>query len=141
MNHQSHIRLVFFLVFFLFFSISTVLAGGGTETGERISVDEAREAVESGTAVLVDVRDLGSYVDAHIAGALSFPAGEIAGRAAELEALDKTVITYCACPAEETSLAAASDLVAAGFSDVVVLRGGIRAWADAGLPLNRGPRP
>lgn len=51
----------------------------------------------------------------------------------------RTVITYCTSDGDRTSMAVAIRLRAAGFSDVRVLRGGLGAWASAGLPLE--PRP
>ena len=116
-------------------------ARGSGEAGGRISISEASRLVEAGDAVFVDVRDEASYVTSHITGAIHIPYGEIRSRVSELTADGRTVIAYCSCPAEETSLAAASDLVAAGFTNVRVLDGGIAAWAEAGLPLKQGPRP
>jgi 3-mercaptopyruvate sulfurtransferase SseA len=60
----------------------------------RISAEEAKQAVEKGTAVLVDVRPKESYDAEHAAGALTLPLPEIPTRANELPK-DKLVITYC----------------------------------------------
>jgi rhodanese-related sulfurtransferase len=60
----------------------------------RISVDEAREALAKGTAVLVDVRGVDAYKAEHAKGALSIPLNEVSGRAGELPK-DKLIITYC----------------------------------------------
>jgi 3-mercaptopyruvate sulfurtransferase SseA len=64
------------------------------DAARRISVDEARKAVEKGQAVLVDVRAKESYDAEHAQGALSIPLAEITSRANELPK-DKLVITYC----------------------------------------------
>jgi len=116
-------------------------AGGKPETGEKITPAEAFEAVDSGSAILVDVRDDFSYTQAHIAGAIHVPLSEVSARANELGRIGKTIITYCSCPAEQSSLAAAVDLATAGVTDVKVLLGGIGAWYEAGYPLTEGPRP
>lgn len=97
--------------------------------------------VAAGEAILVDVRSEESYLEAHLAGAINLPVQQVAGQANELASRGLTVITYCSCPAEETSSLAASELIAAGFRDVVVLRGGIQGWGAAGLPLRSGARP
>jgi 3-mercaptopyruvate sulfurtransferase SseA len=60
----------------------------------RISVEDAREAIEKGTAVVVDVRDEQSFSFGHIKGALSIPSSEIEKHLAELPH-DKLIITYC----------------------------------------------
>jgi len=126
---------------FLTALVLPVFAGGGREAGARISLEDALQMVEAGDGFLVDVRGEASYLDQHISGAILIPFNEIVGRTAELAADGRTIITYCDCPAEESSLGAAAKLVAAGVTNVYALDGGIRAWAEAGLPLKRGSRP
>ena len=78
---------------------------------------------------LIDVRGVMEFTAAHIAGALHWP-----GDPAMLDCDRDTPLTvYCAHGVR--SLHARQLLLKAGFSDVVSLRGGIRAWTDAGLPL------
>lgn len=63
-------------------------------TVERISISDARAAVERGAAVFVDVRQAGQYQAAHIAGALSLPEADIPVRGSSLPK-EKKIITYC----------------------------------------------
>ena len=63
-------------------------------TVERVSISDARVAVEKGDAVFVDVRQAGQYQSGHIAGALSLPEAEIPTRGSSLPK-GKKVITYC----------------------------------------------
>lgn len=62
----------------------------------RIAVEEARLAVESGEAILVDVRAPGAFEASHIAGAISVPLGQIERDLSEIP-LEKEqwIITYC----------------------------------------------
>jgi 3-mercaptopyruvate sulfurtransferase SseA len=60
----------------------------------RITTAELRDALEKGTAIVVDVRSAESYRQAHIKGALSIPESEIASRKDELPR-DKTIVLYC----------------------------------------------
>ena len=62
----------------------------------RISVEETFAAIQSGEAVVVDVRNAQSYQASHIPGALSIPLAEIETNPTSL-ALDKDqwIITYC----------------------------------------------
>jgi rhodanese-related sulfurtransferase len=129
------------LLLLILLGIAPLAAGGRREAGSLVSPQEALRMVESGSAILVDVRDEGSYVEAHLAGAILVPLDQVPARAQVLAAQGKTVITYCSCPAEETSKAAASELIRAGVTDVLVLRGGIRGWVAAGLPMRSGTRP
>lgn len=64
------------------------------ETARRIPVDEARQALAKGDAVLVDVRSKDAYEASHAQGALSIPLQEIGSRAGELPK-NKLIITYC----------------------------------------------
>ena len=64
-------------------------------TVERISIPDARVAVERGEAVFVDVRQSAQYQVGHIAGAISLPEAEIPTRGSSLPK-GKKLITYCA---------------------------------------------
>ena len=61
---------------------------------QRVSIDEAKAALESGAAVFVDVRSVEDYQASHISGAVNIPSEELEARLGEL---DKTqwIITYC----------------------------------------------
>jgi hypothetical protein len=62
----------------------------------RVSIEEARAALESGTAVIVDVRSPSAYEESHIAGAISVPLGEIERNLTNLTLeKDQWIITYC----------------------------------------------
>lgn len=60
----------------------------------RVSLDEAKTALEAGTAVVVDVRSTEAYAGGHIAGAINIPLANLESR---LNELDKAqwIITYC----------------------------------------------
>ena len=62
----------------------------------RVSVEDAVAALQSGEAIVVDVRGAEAYQAGHIPGALSVPLGEIETNPDGL-ALDKEqwIITYC----------------------------------------------
>ncbi len=60
----------------------------------RISPQVAKERMDAGQAVLIDVRSKQAYDSQHAAGALSFPEEEIENRLQELPR-DKELILYC----------------------------------------------
>jgi len=62
----------------------------------RVAVQDAKAALDSGQAVIVDVRSPDAYAAGHIAGAISISLGEIESNPGGL-ALDKNewIITYC----------------------------------------------
>jgi rhodanese-related sulfurtransferase len=49
----------------------------------------------------------------------------------------RTVVAYCTCPGEASSVAAAEILRAGGYGSVCVLAGGLGAWRRAGGPVER----
>ena len=62
----------------------------------RVTVEEAKAALDSGEAIIVDVRSPDAFADGHVAGAISIPLGEFEGNIANVP-LDKDqwIITYC----------------------------------------------
>jgi rhodanese-related sulfurtransferase len=62
----------------------------------RISLEEARAALESGAAVMIDVRSPGAFEESHVAGAVSVPLGVIERDLANVPFdKDQWIITYC----------------------------------------------
>ncbi len=61
---------------------------------QRVSIDEAKAALDSNSAVFVDVRSAEAYQASHISGAINIPIEELELR---LNELDKAqwIITYC----------------------------------------------
>jgi rhodanese-related sulfurtransferase len=98
-----------------------------------IDARQAGDLLASGEAALLDVRQDSEWEQEHIAGAVHIPLEQVSHRAHELPAR-KTVITICR--SGHRSARAARTLRRAGYQ-VENLRGGIRSWAKAGLPLER----
>ena len=61
---------------------------------ERVSLEDAKAALDAGTAVFVDVRGVDAYDMSHIPGSLSIPLAELESRLAELDP-NQWIITYC----------------------------------------------
>jgi len=60
----------------------------------RISIQDARAAAETQNALILDVRDAGTYGSSHISGAVNIPLDQLASRMNELPK-DRWIITYC----------------------------------------------
>ena len=105
----------------------------------RISIAKAHAAFESGKAVIVDVRTESAYRAGHIKGAQLIPLNEIGARSSELPR-DKTIILYCSCPAEQSSIAAAQRLKSKDVNNTAALVGGYQAWKDAGHPVEESTK-
>lgn len=60
----------------------------------RVSLDEAKAALDAGSAIFVDVRSAEAYAGGHIAGAINIPLAELESRLSELDKA-QWIITYC----------------------------------------------
>jgi hydroxyacylglutathione hydrolase len=100
----------------------------------EVGVDEAQQLLRDGYE-LVDVREGWEYERGHIPGAKHVVLASILGNPGAQKFGDRTIF---ACQVGERSAVASEMAVALGVKDVVNLRGGTKAWKDAGLPLEQG---
>lgn len=61
---------------------------------QRVSLEEAKRAFDSQSAIIVDVRDSTSYAQQHIKGAINIPLDMLESRLNELPK-DQWIILYC----------------------------------------------
>lgn len=104
---------------------------------ERISIPELKDALARNAVTVIDVRSMDQYVASHIPGALHIPVSLIEGEVPYLPK-DKPIVTYCSCPAEESSGQAAMILAHAGVGGSKALKGGFDEWVKLGLPVKSG---
>lgn len=91
----------------------------------EIDVDKARDLLESGKAVFVDIRDPASYEAAHVPAALSLNDANIQDFVKKTEKT-KPVVVYCYHG--HTSQGAAAYLMEQGFQEVYSVIGGFERW-------------
>ena len=103
------------------------------ERVEMLSLDQAREEIESGVK-LIDVREQNEWDEAHLEAAAHVPQGELAARIDEI-APDTSERLLLYCRTDNRSSTQADNLAGLGYGNVAVIAGGITAWSDAGLPL------
>ena len=111
---------------------------------ENLSVEETARELESGEALLVDIREPGERVkEGAIAGAMHVPRGMLEFWAdpssryhREELTPDRRIILHCA--AGGRSALAAATLQDMGYQRVAHLDGGIRGWKEAGKPVEGG---
>jgi len=60
----------------------------------RVPLDEAKAALDSGSAIFIDVRSAKTYQASHVAGAINIPLAEFETRLGELDP-NQWIITYC----------------------------------------------
>jgi adenylyltransferase/sulfurtransferase len=99
----------------------------GRPAGREVAPEQLHQEMQQGRIpVLVDVREPPEWEIGHLAGARLLPLGVLGRRMGELNRHDP-IVTYCHHGVR--SLHAAELLLAAGFTDVRSLRGGLDAWA------------
>jgi rhodanese-related sulfurtransferase len=105
--------------------------------GPSVSAAQATQLINREDALVVDVRDPGEYGAGHILGAKNVPLSRINGAGSEIAAKrkDKPVIVYCDDGNRSTKAAAV--LRSQGFPKAVNLSGGLAAWRQAGLPVEK----
>ena len=100
----------------------------------EIDASQARERIESGEPVVVDVREQDEWDEGHIAGAVHVPRGHLESRIERLAPdTSRPVIVYCS--AGNRSAFAAKTLTELGYEDVVSLSGGFTDWKRNGFPV------
>ena len=100
-------------------------------------VDTVKTRMDRGdTFVLVDVREESEYAKDHLPGAIHMGKGvierDIEARVAEL---NTEMVLYCG--GGFRSALAADNLQKMGYSNVISMDGGIRAWREKRYPLTR----
>jgi rhodanese-related sulfurtransferase len=105
--------------------------------GPSVTALQATQLMNREDALVVDVREPGEYGSGHIIGAKNVPLSRIDGLGSEIAAKrkDKPLIVYCDNGSRSAKAAAA--LRSQGFSRVVNLSGGLGAWQQAGLPVQK----
>jgi len=103
----------------------------------RITVEEAKQKLDSGTAVMIDVREPHEYAQGHAKGVRLFPVNTVIQHLDEIRkfAGDKKEILLI-CKSGQRSALAAEFLVAAGLEgyELFNVEGGTDAWVAAGYP-------
>jgi rhodanese-related sulfurtransferase len=102
----------------------------------RIDVNEAKDMLGNGDAVIIDVRNPNEYTAGHVPGATLIPVNSVFQRREELPG-DKKIIFVCAV-GQRSALAA--EMAAAGglpAERLYNLEGGTDAWKKAGEPVEQ----
>ena len=102
--------------------------------GPWVNAAQATQLINREDALVLDVRDPGEYDAGHILGAKNYPlkqleSGEVAKRK------NQPLIVYC--DGGQRSQKAAALLRKQGYEKVVNLSGGLGAWQQAGLPVEK----
>ena len=106
---------------------------------QMISVEELptlRAAADRDPLYTVDVRMPEDYLAGHIPGAITCPGGQIPFSDDQIAIRGATIVTVC--DGRARAIFGASLWRQMGFPRVAALDGGVTAWTNAGLALERG---
>lgn len=110
------------------------LAGGGGDGA--VGTLEATRLMNQNGSLILDVRDEKDFASGHLPRARHIPVRELSGRIDEIKRFkDKPVLVTD--KGGTRAAAAARLLKQSGFSHVVQLKGGIAAWQQASLPVEK----
>ncbi len=104
------------------------------------TVSDVKVRLERGEQFhFVDVREDDEFGQDHAAGAIHIGKGVIE-RDIETAIPNKQAPIVLYCGGGYRSVLAADSLRQMGYSDVISMDGGIKAWRAAGYPMEKGPR-
>ncbi|MEY2561679.1 MAG: hypothetical protein QOG51_2094 [Verrucomicrobiota bacterium] len=104
----------------------------------EISPAEARKQIESGDALLIDVREDDDWREGHAERATHLSRGVIELEIEE-QVPDLTKPIICYCGGGSRSALVAESLQKMGYKNVRSMAGGMRAWMEQGLPTSQPP--
>jgi rhodanese-related sulfurtransferase len=97
---------------------------------------EATQLINHEDALVLDVREDSELSAGRIPNAKHIPLGQLGNRVKELEKFKARPIVV-GCRSGHRSVTACRTLLKQGFDKVYNLKGGIIAWEQAGLPLEK----
>ena len=105
-------------------------------TGGGLTAGEAVQLINREKAVVVDVSEADEYAAGHIVGARNIPVSELEQRLPGV-VKNKTVPLILVCASGARAKRALGVAKGLGYDRAVVLGGGLKAWRDANLPLEK----
>lgn len=102
----------------------------------RISVADAKQKLDTGEAVMVDVREPHEYAEVHASGVRLIPVNTVIGEVKQIRDFAGGKEVLFICKSGQRSALAAEFATAAGLDDLPLynVEGGTLAWVEAGLP-------
>jgi len=102
----------------------------------EIGTVETVQLINRRDALVIDVRESSEYASGHIANSRHIPLAQLADHLKSLEKF-KTRPIIVNCRSGSRAAGAVGILRKNGFNEVFTLRGGILAWAQASMPLEK----
>ena len=101
-----------------------------------LTAANAVQLINREKAVLIDVCGADEYAAGHAGGAKSVPLGELESRLPNV-VKNKAIPVVMMCASGARASRAAARARKLGYENAQVLAGGLKAWKDAGLPVEK----
>ena len=99
-----------------------------------VSLEDARKALETSSAIVVDIREPHEHAHGVASGAKLIPMSQLGGRLAELPEPGKEPFLLI-CNTQVRSANIAGQLQTMGYTNVSYVNGGMSQWARQAWPL------
>lgn len=115
---------------------STLLLATGcnSNAASSVSLEDARDALQKSSMVVVDIREPSEHATGVAKGALLIPMRQVGQRLAELPAPGKEPFLVI-CNTQNRSTRMVDQLRAAGYTNASFVNGGMSQWAARGWPM------
>lgn len=108
---------------------------GGARAGS-VSANDAVNLMNREKAVVIDVCEASEYAGGHVIGAKSIPLAELESRL-PTAVKNKSLPLILVCASGMRSSRAVAIATKLGYEKTVSLSGGMRAWREANLPIEK----
>ncbi len=119
------------------------MAGQSSGTGEpfsRITVERAKELLDGGNAVVVDVRNPDEWVAGHVTGAIHIQVDDVMNRVDELPQ-DKDLLFICAVGVRSALACEMAAAMGVSTERLYNIEEGTPAWIESNFPTSYGDDP
>ena len=106
-----------------------------SKIGGGVATNEAVRLINRDKGVLIDVCEPAEFAAGHAVGARNIPLGALDG--AKALPTNKALPLLLLCASGARAGRAAAQLRKAGFENAVAVNGGLPAWREAGLPIEK----
>lgn len=108
--------------------------GCSSNAASSVSLEDARDALQKSSMVVVDIREPSEHATGVAKGALLMPMRQVGQRLAELPAPGKEPFLVI-CNTQNRSSRMVDQLRAAGYTNASFVNGGMSQWAARGWPM------
>jgi rhodanese-related sulfurtransferase len=112
------------------------LKGGSLGGGGSLNANGAVQLMNREKAVVVDVSEPAEFSAGHIVGSKNLPFGELESKL-EGAVKNKQLPVILVCPTGARASRLVGTAKKLGYGNVQAMAGGLKAWREAGLPLEK----